>query len=85
MPLEEVPPLRLRDMVFSTVTSHANMCECLKCLLEASRYSSGIILNTFLELEEPELQKVVNGLDAPTYAIGPLHKISSGSESSLIE
>jgi UDP-glucosyltransferase BX8/BX9 len=85
MPLEEVPPLRLRDVVFSTVTSHANMCRCIKYLLEASRYSSGIILNTFLELEEPELQKVVNGLDAPTYAIGPLHKISSGSESSLIE
>ncbi|TVU39901.1 hypothetical protein EJB05_13345, partial [Eragrostis curvula] len=84
MALNELPPLRLRDMVFSTTTSHANMSKCLECLVECSRYSSGIILNTFLDLEEPELEKITNGLGVPIYAIGPLHKISSIADSSLI-
>ncbi|TVU39934.1 hypothetical protein EJB05_13378, partial [Eragrostis curvula] len=84
MALSELPPLRLRDMVFSTPASHANMSKCLKCLVECSRCSSGIILNTFLELEEPELQEVTNGLGVSIYAIGPLHKISSVADSSLI-
>ncbi|KAK3126731.1 hypothetical protein QOZ80_7AG0561500 [Eleusine coracana subsp. coracana] len=28
--LDEVPPLRLRDMMFSSATSHANMCKCIE-------------------------------------------------------
>ncbi|KAK3124852.1 hypothetical protein QOZ80_7BG0594740 [Eleusine coracana subsp. coracana] len=82
--LDEVSPLRLRDMVFSTATSHANMCKCIECLVECSKHSSGVIINTFLSLEERELQKVTDVLNVSTYAIGPLHKISLGAESSLV-
>ncbi|CAL5076279.1 unnamed protein product [Urochloa decumbens] len=84
MPLDELTPLRLRDMVFSPITTHANMARCLEHLLDAARSSSGVILNTFQELENSDLQKITDGLGVPIYTIGPLHKISSGIESSLL-
>ncbi|KAL6897244.1 hypothetical protein ACP4OV_006940 [Aristida adscensionis] len=85
MLLTEVPPLRLRDMLFSSTTTHANMTKCLERLLESSRCSSGVILNTFQDLEGSDLQKITDGLGVPIYAIGPLHKISWDTESSLLE
>ncbi|KAF0900067.1 hypothetical protein E2562_026803 [Oryza meyeriana var. granulata] len=84
MPLDELPPLRLRDMVFSTRSTHATTATCLERLVDSSRCSSGVILNTFNALENSDLQKIANGLSVPVYAIGPLHKISIGLESSLL-
>ncbi|RCV10191.1 hypothetical protein SETIT_2G092400v2 [Setaria italica] len=84
MPLDELTPLRLRDMVFSRTTTHANMRRCLQDLLDAGSSSSGIILNTFQDLENSDVQKISNGLGVPLYTIGPLHKISSGTEGSLL-
>jgi hypothetical protein len=85
IPLDELTPLRLRDMVFSPTTAHGNMARCLQYLLDAGRSSSGIILNTFQDLENSDLQKIAIGLGVPLYTIGPLHKqISSGTDSSLL-
>ncbi|RLM84986.1 DIMBOA UDP-glucosyltransferase BX9-like [Panicum miliaceum] len=84
MPLDELTPLRLGDMVFSPTTTHANMARCLRDLLDAARSSSGFILNTFQDLESSDLQKITNGLGVPMYTVGTLHKISSGTESSLL-
>jgi len=84
MPLDELTPLRVRDMVFSPTTTHGNMARCLQHLLDAARSSSGVILNTFQDLEDSDLQKITNGLGVPMYTVGPLHKISSGTESSLL-
>ena len=60
------------------------MARCLQHLLDAARSSSGVILNTFQDLEDSDLQKITNGLGVPMYTVGPLHKISSGTESSLL-
>ena len=84
MPLDELTPLRLRDMVFSPTTTHGNMARCLQHLLDAARSSSGVILNTFQDLEDSDIQKITSGLGVLVYTIGPLHKISSGTESSLL-
>uniref|UniRef100_A0A0D9WX41 Glycosyltransferase n=1 Tax=Leersia perrieri TaxID=77586 RepID=A0A0D9WX41_9ORYZ len=84
MPLTELPPLRLRDMVLSTTSSHATMATCLERILDSSRCSSGVILNTFNDLENSDLEKIATDLNVPVYAIGPLHKISIGLESSLL-
>ncbi|KAJ1288702.1 hypothetical protein BS78_02G108400 [Paspalum vaginatum] len=82
MPLDELPPLRLRDMVFSTTTSHANMTRCLDDLVAGTRSSSGVVFNTFKELEGPDLRKIAGAIGVPVYPIGPLHKIST--ETSLL-
>ena len=71
-------------MVFSPTTTHGNMARCLQHLLDAARSSSGVILNTFQDLEDSDLQKITNGLGVPMYTVGPLHKNSSGTESSLL-
>uniref|UniRef100_A0A0E0LIU1 Glycosyltransferase n=1 Tax=Oryza punctata TaxID=4537 RepID=A0A0E0LIU1_ORYPU len=84
MQLDELPPLRLRDMMFSATSTHATMATCLERLLDSARCSSGVILNTFEDLENSDLRKITNGLNVPVYAIGPLHKISIGQESSLL-
>ncbi|CAN6171497.1 unnamed protein product [Urochloa humidicola] len=84
MHLDELTPLRLRDMVFSSTTGHANMARCLQNLLDAARSSSGVIFNTFQDLENSDLRKIADGLGVPIYTVGPLHKISSGTESSLL-
>ncbi|XP_006658425.2 DIMBOA UDP-glucosyltransferase BX9-like isoform X1 [Oryza brachyantha] len=84
MQLDELPPLRLRDMMFSATTTHATMATCLERLLDSSRCSSGVILNTFNDLENSDLQKIANGLNVPVYAVGPLHKISIGEHNSLL-
>jgi UDP:flavonoid glycosyltransferase YjiC (YdhE family) len=71
-------------MVFSSTTPHETMSTCLQHIVESSRYSSGLILNTFHGLEDDELRKITDGANVPVYAIGPLHKISACAQSSLL-
>ncbi|XP_037417069.1 DIMBOA UDP-glucosyltransferase BX8-like [Triticum dicoccoides] len=84
LPLDDLPPLRLQDMVFSTTTPHETMTTCLERIVESAKCSSGVILNTFNELEGVELRKIIDGVGVPVYAVGPLYKISSGVKSSLL-
>ncbi|KAI5001772.1 hypothetical protein ZWY2020_026422 [Hordeum vulgare] len=78
MPLDDLPPLRLQDMIFSTTTPHETMTTCLERIVESAKCSSGVILNTFTDLEDVDIQKIIDGVGVPVYAIGPLYKISSG-------
>uniref|UniRef100_A0ACD5YH79 Uncharacterized protein n=1 Tax=Avena sativa TaxID=4498 RepID=A0ACD5YH79_AVESA len=84
MALDDLQPLLLRDLVFSTTTPHETMSTCLERIVESARHSSGLILNTFNDLEDAELRKIADGTSVPVYAIGPLHKISAGAQSSLL-
>nr|CDM86895.1 unnamed protein product [Triticum aestivum] len=60
------------------------MSTLIERIVESSMCSSGVIINTFSELEDAELQKIIDGMGVPVYAIGPLHKISLGAQSSLM-
>ncbi|XP_037410597.1 DIMBOA UDP-glucosyltransferase BX8-like [Triticum dicoccoides] len=84
MPLDDLQPLRVRDMVFSNTTPHETISTSLERIVESVRCSSGVIFSTFYDLEDAELQKVSDSMGVPVYAIGPLHKISSGTQSSLL-
>jgi UDP:flavonoid glycosyltransferase YjiC (YdhE family) len=84
MPLDDHQPLRLRDMVFSATTPHETMSTCLQRIVESAKNSSGLIINTFNDLEDASLRKITDGTGIPVYAIGPLHKISGGAQSSLL-
>ncbi|KAM0885515.1 hypothetical protein ACQ4PT_030301 [Festuca glaucescens] len=81
---DDLQPLRLRDMVFSATTPHETMSTCLQRIVESARNSSGLIINTFNDLEDANLRKITDGAGVPVYAIGPLHKISAGAQSSLL-
>jgi UDP:flavonoid glycosyltransferase YjiC (YdhE family) len=84
MPLDDHQPLRLRDMVFSATTPHETMSTCLQRIVESAKNSSGLIINTFSDLEDASLRKIADGAGVQVYAIGPLHKISGGAQSSLL-
>ncbi|KAF7040568.1 hypothetical protein CFC21_050460 [Triticum aestivum] len=84
MQLDGLHPLRQQDMVFSATIPHETMSTLIERIVESSMCSSGVIINTFSDLEEAELQKIIDGMGVPVYAIGPLHKISLGAQSSLL-
>ncbi|CAI9273551.1 unnamed protein product [Lactuca saligna] len=47
--------------------------------------SSGIIWNTFKELEQPSLETIRQEFSVPSFTLGPFHKYFPASSSSLIE
>ncbi|GJT82753.1 UDP-glycosyltransferase 76G1-like protein [Tanacetum coccineum] len=54
-------------------------------MLKQTKASSGIIWNSFTELEEPELKKILQYFPVPCFLIGPFHKRFPASSSSLFE
>ena len=71
-------------MVFSATTPHETLSTCLERIVESTKHSSGLILNTFDDLEDTAIRKITDVTSAPVYAIGPLHKISAGTQVSLL-
>ncbi|XBI68822.1 hypothetical protein VPH35_047972 [Triticum aestivum] len=84
MQLDGLHPLQQQDMVFSATIPHETMSTLIERIVVSSMCSSGVIINTFSDLEDAELQKIIDGMGVPVYAIGPLHKISLGAQSSLL-
>ncbi|KAJ1292913.1 hypothetical protein BS78_01G026800 [Paspalum vaginatum] len=85
MPVNELPPFRVRDLIHIGKDSHDLMCEMAARLVTAvTKLSSGLILNTFDALERRELEGVRRDLAVPVFDIGPLHKFSPVGGSSLL-
>ncbi|KAL0341337.1 UNVERIFIED_CONTAM: UDP-glycosyltransferase 76B1 [Sesamum radiatum] len=77
----ELPPLKVKDIpVFE---SSENTYQLIQQIVEETKKASGIIFNTFQELEEPELFKLQETYRVPTFSIGPFHKSFPASSSSL--
>jgi hypothetical protein len=88
MPVPELPPLRVRDLFQTKISSHEMLREVIARITETVRNCSGVIINTLEALEPAELQKLRGGeLDLPfLLAAGPLHKLSSrNTGSSLLD
>lgn len=78
MPVEEMPPLRVRDLFYSSRSDPKKMRELLARAMEATRNSSGVVINTLDALEKPELKRLCQELHIPmVLAPGPLHKLMS--------
>ncbi|KAL0382068.1 UNVERIFIED_CONTAM: UDP-glycosyltransferase 76B1 [Sesamum calycinum] len=78
----ELPPLKVKDIpVFE---SSENTYQLIQQIVEETKKASGIIFNTFQELEEPELFKLQETYRVPTFSIGPFHKSFPASSSSLL-
>ncbi|XP_066396942.1 DIMBOA UDP-glucosyltransferase BX9-like [Miscanthus floridulus] len=80
MPVKELPPLRVRDLFYSSWSNHKKMRELLARANEAMKNSSGVVINTLDALETAELKRIFEELNIPmVLAPGPLHKLSSNS------
>ncbi|XP_066389588.1 DIMBOA UDP-glucosyltransferase BX9-like [Miscanthus floridulus] len=78
MPVKELPPLRVRDLFYSSWSNHKKMRELLARANEAMKNSSGLVINTLDALEKAELKRLCEQLHIPVIlAPGPLHKLSS--------
>ncbi|XP_008785473.2 UDP-glycosyltransferase 76B1-like [Phoenix dactylifera] len=85
IPVKELAPLRVRDLLRVEKSSPQKLRELIDQVVKEARTSSGIIFNTFAAIEGNELEKVREELSVPVFPIGPLHKLSPKSENSLMD
>nr|CAB3456160.1 unnamed protein product [Digitaria exilis] len=89
MPVPELPPLRVKDLIFSKVSSsHELLRQVITRNTQTVRTCSGVVINTLEALEATELERLRGELDhlPVVLAAGPLHKLSSmTSGSSLLD
>jgi hypothetical protein len=87
-PVPELPPLRVKDLVYSKHSDHELVRRVLARASETVRGCSGLVINTFEALEAAEIGRLRDELaDLPVILVaGPLHKLSSsrGAGSSLL-
>ncbi|CAH1424190.1 unnamed protein product [Lactuca virosa] len=80
----EFPLMKVKDVVKMT-TNPEGMGIFVTNTLKQMKASSGIIWNTFEELEQPSLETIRQEFSVPSFTLGPFHKYFPASSSSLIE
>uniref|UniRef100_A0A0D9WX90 Glycosyltransferase n=1 Tax=Leersia perrieri TaxID=77586 RepID=A0A0D9WX90_9ORYZ len=70
-------PLRVRDLIRVDGWEADGLRGLIVLMADAMRSAaSGVILNTFDAIEASELEKIQAELSQPTFAVGPLHRVS---------
>nr|QDM38909.1 UDP-glycosyltransferase UGT76J3 [Glycyrrhiza uralensis] len=73
-PVVDLPPLKVKDLPLFQ-SHHPEAFYNLVCRsVDGCKASSGVIWNTFEELESPALTKLRQQFSVPMYPIGPFHK-----------
>ncbi|KAK9077908.1 hypothetical protein SSX86_001965 [Deinandra increscens subsp. villosa] len=82
--VQEYPLIKVKDMLKVAINpqGYGNL---ITKMLRGMKTSSGIIWNTFKELEEPELEKINQDFLVPSFTLGPFHKYFPASSTSLIK
>uniref|UniRef100_A0A0D3GP20 Glycosyltransferase N-terminal domain-containing protein n=1 Tax=Oryza barthii TaxID=65489 RepID=A0A0D3GP20_9ORYZ len=74
----ELEPLRVRDLIRVDGCETEALCGFIARVADAMRDSaSGVVVNTFDAIEASELGKIEAELSKPTFAVGPLHKLTT--------
>lgn len=80
----EVAPLQVKDLPSITTKDSENLYKLLSNMVQQAKASSGLIWNTFSELEESALIQSREQFPVPNFPIGPFHKSFPASSSSLL-
>ncbi|KAK4403332.1 UDP-glycosyltransferase 76F1 [Sesamum angolense] len=83
-PVEELPPLRIKDLPVITTSHPEKLYRLVEGMIQETKASSGLIWNSFEELEESSLTKLRQDFQIPIFPIGPFHKHFAASSSSLL-
>ncbi|KZV14749.1 hypothetical protein F511_41109 [Dorcoceras hygrometricum] len=83
-PVPELPPLKVKDIQAMQFRSLDITLMVLSNIIEGAKTASGLIFNTFHDLEEPNLANLGEHFRLPTFLIGPFHKFFSAASSSLL-
>jgi hypothetical protein len=88
--VKELPPLQVRDLFDPSIFPNKEFGQkILNLVTETTTNSYGAIINTFDALETHELEMIqveLKNIGIPTFAVGPLHKLTStdAAETSLL-
>ncbi|XVF84661.1 hypothetical protein PTKIN_Ptkin17bG0055300 [Pterospermum kingtungense] len=80
----ELPPLRVKDLPVIHTSDPEDLYRVVNGMVNHSKASSGMIWNTFQELEQSALETLHQELGVPLFPIGPFHKSFPLSSSSLL-
>ncbi|KAL2598121.1 hypothetical protein AAZV13_11G204300 [Glycine max] len=80
-PVEELPPLRVKDLPMIKTEEPEKYYELLHIFVKESKSSLGVIWNSFEELESSALTTLSQEFSIPMFPIGPFHKYFPSSSS----
>lgn len=83
-PVPELPPLTVKDVQTVFTSKLETLNKLIANMVKGIKGSSGLIWNTFRELDEPELEACYREFPIPTFPIGPFIKYLPTSSSSLL-
>ncbi|XP_065872337.1 UDP-glycosyltransferase 76F1-like [Euphorbia lathyris] len=72
----EFPPLKVKDLPIFNKCISESLYQLILNMVNATKTSSGIIWNTFQELEQEPLASLHHDFTIPIYPIGPFHKFN---------
>ncbi|XP_028054483.1 UDP-glycosyltransferase 76F1-like isoform X2 [Camellia sinensis] len=83
-PISELPPLRVKDLPVIKTSNFDSYYQFLTDMVRQNKASSGLIFNSFEELEQPALATLCPDFHIPIFPIGPFHRYFPASSSSLL-
>lgn len=78
-PVEELPPLRVKDLPMIKTEEPEKYYELLRMFVKETKGSLRVIWNSFEELESSALTTLSQEFSIPMFPIGPFHKYSPSS------
>nr|AIE12485.1 UGT13 [Panax ginseng] len=82
-PVAEIPPLKVKDIPMVFTHEEESPHEILEAMMKATKAASGLIWNSFEELEQSSFIDIRQDFPIPNFTIGPFHKYFLASSSSL--
>lgn len=82
--MQELQPLKVKDIPVIKTSKPEALYEIVSGMVEQAKNSSGIIWNSFEELEKDSLTTLTKDVPVPMFLIGPFHKFCPTSSSSLL-
>ncbi|XP_010516155.1 PREDICTED: UDP-glycosyltransferase 76F1-like [Camelina sativa] len=73
-PVTELPPLKVKDLPIIETKEPGDLYRVVNDMVEGAKLSSGVIWNTFEDLERFSLMDCHSKLQVPFFPIGPFHK-----------
>ncbi|KAL8119723.1 hypothetical protein AgCh_016994 [Apium graveolens] len=80
----ELPPLRVKDLPLIKTNNPETLYQLVEDMVKEAKSSSGLIWNSFEELEKPALTTLVHDFPIPIFHVGPFHKYFPACSSSLM-
>uniref|UniRef100_A0A1J3J6Z4 UDP-glycosyltransferase 76F1 n=1 Tax=Noccaea caerulescens TaxID=107243 RepID=A0A1J3J6Z4_NOCCA len=78
-PVLELPPLKVKDLPVMETNEPEELYRVVNSMVKGAKSSSGVIWNTFDDLEHMELLDFSLEFQVPIFPIGPFHKHSDNS------